>query len=242
MVEFFEHLIVLGRPAGGKSEFIDYMTHTPDDVRINKYHIGHFKVLDDFVWLWEKFEDDDIWEKLGHKRLYSKKSEHAYVIEEDSLFDFMIQKINKEIKKYLSDKEFYKNNTLLIEFSRGAQKAYDNAFNLLSKELLEKSCIIYISVSFEESWRRNVTRYQEKQKHSILAHMVPREDMDKYYSTDDWPDITNNKPDGYLEYHNLKIPFVTMNNEPESTDPVVLDERYGNALRRLMELTVSLRK
>jgi len=235
----FEHLIVLGRPAGGKSEFIDFMTHTPDDIRINKYHIAPFDVTDDFVWLWEKFEEDDIWEKIGHNRLYSKKSEHAYVIEEASLFDFMIQKFNKEVKaKYLSNKEFYKNNTLLIEFSRGGQKAYNHAFNLLSKELLEKSSIIYISVSFEESWTRNVTRYQEKLKHSILAHMVPREDMDRYYAIDDWKEITDNKPDGFLEYHNIKIPFVTMNNEPESTDMAVLDERYGTALRRLMELKV----
>jgi hypothetical protein len=34
----------------------------------------------------------------------------------------------------------------------------------------------------------------------------------------------------------VPVPFVTMNNEPESTDPAVLEQRYASALGRLWEL------
>ena len=237
MSNMFEHLLVLGRPASGKSEFIDFMKNTPASERTEKYHIGPLQFMDDFVWLWEKFEEDDIWEKLGRKRLYSKKADHAYVIEDGLLLDFMIERFNKEIKRYSNNPEFYKDNTLLIEFSRGTEKAYDYALSHLTKDMLERASILYISVDFEESWRRNVQRYQEKMKHSILAHMVPREDMDRYYATDDWFKVTKEQPNGYVEYNGVKIPFVTMPNTPELKDHDLLDERYGTALRKLYDLT-----
>ena len=86
------------------------------------------------------------------------------------------------------------------------------------------------SVSREESWRRNVARYQEKLKHSILAHMVPRETYDYFYDTNDWDELTGGRPSGWLDVNGVRVPFVSMNNEPESTDPAVLEERYAGAL------------
>ena len=153
------------------------------------------------------------------------------------LLDFCIEKFNFEIpKKYLSRPEFYKDNTLLIEFSRGGENGYKYALNHLSKEVLKNAAILFILVTFDESWRRNVARYEQKLKHSILAHKVPRETMERFYLTNDWEEITNGNMHGHLNLHDLKVPFVTMNNEPESVDPVILDERYGTALNKLMEL------
>jgi hypothetical protein len=34
----------------------------------------------------------------------------------------------------------------------------------------------------------------------------------------------------------VRVPFVSMNNEPESTDRAVLEERYAGALERLWQL------
>ena len=75
----FKKLILLGRPASGKSEFIDFLKNTPEKERAQNYHIGPFKELDDFLWLWEKFKEDDLWETAGHPRRYSKTAEHGYV-------------------------------------------------------------------------------------------------------------------------------------------------------------------
>ena len=76
----------------------------------------------------------------------------------------------------------------------------------------------------------------EKMKHSILAHKVPDATMQNFYQTHDWGTLTQNKESGLLTCQNIKIPFVTMNNAPELTDAVLLDQRYGKALRQLMEL------
>lgn len=231
MTSTFENLLVLGRPAGGKSEFIDYLHNTPDDQRAKRYHIGIFEILDDFIWIWEKFEEDDLWEKTSKGRIFSQKCGENYGLVDGTLFTFMMERFNVEVPK-----KYRKEQTLLIEFSRGGENGYREALNLLSPEVLKKAAILYIQVSFEESWRRNVARYEEKLKHSILAHMVPRETMEKFYKVDDWKELTGEKETGYIECHGIKVPFVTMLNEPESTDPEVLDLRYGSALKRLMQL------
>jgi hypothetical protein len=66
--------------------------------------------------------------------------------------------------------------------------------------------------------------------------MVPKETFDYYYSDHNWLELTHDEPVGNLNLNGVKVPFVTMNNEPESTDPVVLEKRYGNALNKLFEL------
>lgn len=237
MKKAFDNLIVIGRPACGKSEFIDFIKNQIDDTeRKQRLFIAPFREIDDFVWLWEKCVEDDVWENLGYRRLISKRSGHAYVISNLDLYDFLIEKINSETEKLLKrENNFYDDKTLLIEFSRGSNSAYKNALNRLSKRILERSAIFYIKVSFEESLRRNDARYKEKLKHSILAHKVPDEEMRQYYNVDDWGEITDGRESGYLEIGGVKVPFVTMENEPESKDPKVLGPRYEEALRRLWQ-------
>jgi len=238
MKKGFDNLIVIGRPACGKSEFIDFIKNKIDDSkREQRLFIAPFHEIDDFVWLWEKCVEDDVWEKLGYERIISKKSGHGYVISNINLYDFLIEKINSEAERFLKrDAHFYEDRTLLIEFSRGSTVAYKNALNRLSKRILERSAIFYIKVSFKESLRRNEARYQEKLKHSILAHKVPDEEMHEYYSLDDWDEITAGKKSGHLNLRGMQVPFVTMENEPESKDPEVLGPRYGSALKRLWQL------
>ena len=236
----FKHLLVLGRPATGKSEFIDFLKKMDPARRAELFHIGGFEEVDDFPWIWEKFQDDDIWEEIGEKRVFSENympNNPGLKPDGERLYRFCMAKFNHVIRdQYLSRPDFYRDNTLLIEFSRGGKSGFRDALPALKREILVDAAIFYIHVSREESWRRNVARYQEKLKHSILAHMVPKETYDTFYAENDWADLTGKAPHGYLDVHDLKVPFVTMGNEPESTDPAVLEPRYGNALRKLMEL------
>ena len=58
MSDRFEIIILLGRPAAGKSEVIDFLKKTPVEERLRRFHIGRFEEIDDFPMLWTWFEED----------------------------------------------------------------------------------------------------------------------------------------------------------------------------------------
>lgn len=233
METIFDTILLLGRPAGGKSEFIDYMQKLLPERRRKRYGLGNLVIVDDFPFIWEKFEEDDILEKLGQPRLWSRRAEPAYATSTPLIWPFMIEKINLAALKLLDSPTFHRgHDTLLIEFSRGGPTGYRDALARLDPRLLEQAAILYIQVSFAESLRRNRARYDEARKGSILAHSVPEEAMHEVYSVDDWDTLTADGL-GYLAAGGMRVPYVTMVNEPESTDPKVLDERYHQALKTL---------
>jgi hypothetical protein len=236
----FDHLFLLGLPASGKSELIDFMKKQSDETLAERYRLGRFDEMDDFVWLWEKFIEDDLWERAGKGRLFSERygeNRENYGLTDGNMFNFLIERFNQEVpKQYLSRPEFYEKGTLFIEFSRGCDYTYRDALNRFKPEILKRSAIFYVQVSPTESRCRNDARYQEKLKHSILAHKTPDEVMDAFYSRDDWAEFTDSRTSGTLKLNGVDVPFVTMNNEPESTDPEVLDERYGSAFETLWKL------
>ncbi|MDD5264574.1 MAG: hypothetical protein PHU43_07030 [Candidatus Bipolaricaulis sp.] len=221
-------LLLLGRPASGKSEFIDFVSRLPADERASSYHLGPLEVIDDFPILWQKFEEDDAWERLGRPRLHSKRADGNYAVTDDGIWEFLIDRINASAAEKLA-RRANSARTLLIEFSRGGARGYADAFATLSDAILSRAAALYVSVSFDESWRRNLARYDERRRSGILTHSVPREEMERTYGVDDWSRLA---PDasGLLDVRGHRIPYVTMGNEPESTDPRVLGTRYAHAL------------
>lgn len=232
--ETFDTLLLLGRPASGKSEFIDFMNKCPVERLAERYHISPFHVIDDFPILWEKCEEDDLWEHLGRKRLYSQPINGNYYVTDDGLWPFLIGKINERARSLLS-KTTSSNETIMIEFSRGKRHGYSEALGCLSPQLLSRAAILYVQVPFSESLRRNIARYNEKKSSGILTHSVPTKEMKRTYKEDDWPDIAR-APRGMLIVNGITIPYVTMNNEPELTDIDALDSRYREALEQLYAL------
>jgi len=233
--ETFDILLLLGRPASGKSEFIDFMRHCPVEERARTYHIAPFHEIDDFPILWQKFEEDDVWEELGRGRLHSKRCNGNYAVCDDDLWPFLIERINAAARPFLDVPTFIGHRTMIIEFSRGGASGYADALSRLSPRILERASALYVSVSFEESWRRNIARYDEKARDGILTHSVPREEMERSYGTDDWLSLTDGDC-GLLELGDISLPYATLPNEPESVDPVVLGARYRQALEFLYAL------
>ncbi len=233
--ETFDVLLLLGRPASGKSEFIDFMTQISSDHRAREFFIAPFRVIDDFPILWGLFQQDDDWEAVGRKRLSSKRADGNYAVADDSVWSFLIEQISHRV---LADPAFVNSaggRTLIVEFSRGGATGYQQALERLSPEILRRAAILYVSVSFEESWRRNIARYDEKKRDGILTHSVPREEMERTYGTDDWLDLTEGAT-GVLTVGDIDVPYATMANEPESLDPAVLADRYRAALGPLFAL------
>jgi len=228
----FDVLLLLGRPASGKSEFIDFMTAIPTARRAREFRIAPFDMCDDFPILWQLFQEEDVWEQVGRPRQLSKRCNGNYAVSDDAVWPFLIERINQEVTSFIASEELLQRRTLLVEFSRGGASGYANALAQLSPKLLSRAAALYISVSFEESWRRNVARYDERNKGGLLTHSVPREEMERTYGTDDWFDIAG-ELQGTLRVKGLELPYATLPNEPESKDPHVLAGRYRMALAPL---------
>ena len=64
-------LIIIGRPAAGKSEVIDFLKKCDPKERLERFHVANFEELDDFVYVWETFETDDILTKHGKPRKWT---------------------------------------------------------------------------------------------------------------------------------------------------------------------------
>lgn len=67
----FDILLLIARPAAGKSEIIDYLNRTDLATRRRRFHLGQFEVIDDFPMLSTWREEDAILTELGHPRLHN---------------------------------------------------------------------------------------------------------------------------------------------------------------------------
>jgi hypothetical protein len=233
----FEHLFVLGRPAGGKSEFIDFMKTLPACERVERFGIGRFEEVDDFPWLFEACVDDDAREERGEARLVSERVPEGYNIVQPKFRASLVDRFNGVISsQYLANPRFYDEGTLLIEFARGVDDGFRESLERFRPGILARAAMLYIKVSFEESYRRNDARYRKGQEESILFHKVPDRDMFGFFRDNDWDEMTGGAPDGVLTLAGVRVGFVSMLNEPESTDPTVLGARYAASLGRLLDL------
>jgi len=211
----FPILLLVARPAAGKSEIIAHFKYTPLDQRIKKFHIGAFEELDDFPMLWTWFEEDQILEELGHPRLHTDADSNFLY---PYLWDLLIRRINLEYLKKLRDlPDYHQRTSTVIEFARGTSHGgFKRAFDHLSKEIAEKLAILYINVSWEESRRKNKARFNPDKPDSILEHGLSDEKMEALYRHVDWEEITSGQP-GFLNIQGCSVPYVVFENEDDVT-------------------------
>jgi hypothetical protein len=217
-------ILLIGRPAAGKSEVIDYLKKTPVPERLERFHIGEFTEIDDFPYIWNWFEEDDILQKLGRERLYTKPD---YYFKDEIAWDVCLEKINLAFEKLKrDDKAILTEKTVIIEFARGGENAFAHAFSILSEEILKQAGICYIKVSYEESSRKNQRRKRKGLEDSVLFHSLPQEKMDYYYKINDWDKIASGL-EGTINVKGIDVPYTVLPNEPEVTDA---PEKLGPAL------------
>ncbi|MHB8071122.1 MAG: hypothetical protein ACYDHF_04100 [Candidatus Cryosericum sp.] len=219
-------LLLIGRPAAGKSETIDFLKRLADTERLQDYHIAPFVELDDFVYVWQTFENDAIREHMGLGR---RDTDQALYFLDERIWNFFIERIDLDFRKKLArEPSLLQDHTVIVEFSRGGENAYRNALEHLSDELLQRAALLYIDVSFEESLRKNRRRYRPDQADSILYHSLEDAKMEQYYKINDWESLTHGQDEGFIDIRGQRVPFGVFHNEPEKT----LDaELLGSALR-----------
>jgi hypothetical protein len=233
----FDILILIGRPASGKSEIINFLTRLPDEVRRERFHIARLEVLDDFPMLWTWFEEDDILSKeLKLPRLHSDEKGYFKYRE---LWHVLIKRLGLDYsKKVRDDASYHDHATTLIEFSRGSEHGgYQEAFQYLSDEILKRAGIIYVRVPFEESLRKNRRRFNPEKPDSILEHGLTDEKMERLYRDDDWSMVAPGDS-GCLELRGQSVPYVVFPNEDDVTTgkPDRLAARLAAVVGKLWEL------
>ena len=229
----FKILLLIARPAAGKSEIIAHLKSTPLDERIRKFHVGNFEEVDDFPMLWTWFEEDAILSDLGHARLYTDANGNFLY---PYLWDLLVRRISLDYSKKLRDNPgYHQTKTTIIEFARGkSHGGFSRAFSHLSKEIAEKLAILYINVSWEESLRKNQARFNPDKPDSILEHGLSDEKMESLYRYSDWEELTLNQPD-YLQIQGVSVPYTVFENEDDVTSPG--GENLSNRLEEsLMDL------
>jgi hypothetical protein len=230
----FDILILIGRPAAGKSEIIDYLQGLSAGDRRHRFHIGQMLEIDDFPFIWEWFRDDDFLSAAGAERLYT---DEQYYFKNPVLWNLCIDKINRRYQRLLeSTPRFHRWGTAIVEFARGGEHGFRDAFEHLSDDILSRGSVVYIDVSYEESARKNRRRARKGLEHTILYHSLPDEKMEFYYRVNDWHELAS-ADEGWLAVRDHRLPYAVFHNEPEVTDkPDELGRVLQVCLRRLFEI------
>jgi hypothetical protein len=226
----FDIIILLGRPAAGKSEVIDFLKKTPRDERIKRFGIKPFEELDDFPMLWTWFEEDALLEKILHQPRMHTDADGYFLYQYQ--WDLLIERISLEYEKKLRDPTYHDDRTVIIEFSRGTEHGgYASAFQHLSDAILKNALIVYIDVTYEESLRKNRRRFNPARPDSILEHGLPDSKLERLYKEVDWESVSAASPT-HIQIKGHQVPYVNFNNVPSKTDDPAL---LGPALEEVFE-------
>jgi hypothetical protein len=235
----FDVLVLIGRPASGKSEIIDFLKRAPRDERRRKFHTADLDILDDFPMLWTWFEEDYILaERFGQPRLHTDAEGY---FKYPYLWHLLIERLGLEYHKRLREGAAYHDDrvTTLVEFSRGSEHGgYTEAFPHLPDDLLQRAGVVYVRVSFAESLRKNRHRFNPDRPDSILEHSLPDAKLERLYGADDWDALSGDEGTGFLRVRGIQVPFVVFENEDDVTTgrPELLEARLGEVLGQLWSL------
>lgn len=226
----FDILLLIARPAAGKSEIIDFLKKIQEEERAERFHIGPFDEIDDFPMLWTWFEEDSLLDKMGHPRLHTDSQNiflHPY------LWDILIERIGLEYEKRLRNVVGYAEHfTTIIEFSRGREHGgYRSAFARLSPSMLPKMAVLYLDVTWEESFRKNRKRFNPNKPDSILEHGIEDWKMERLYKEVDWDEVSAAHPH-YLTIQGVQVPYIVFDNHDDVTT------QRGPALGKRLEQTL----
>lgn len=229
----FDILLLIARPAAGKSEIIDFIKRTPLLKRKERFHIAEYVEIDDFPMLWTWFEEDSLLEKMGQARLHTDSQ--GYFLW-PHLWDLLIERIGLEYEKKVSrEPDFESRFTTLVEFSRGKEHGgYRSAFEHLPMQMVKKMAVLYVDVPFEESLRKNRKRFNPEKPDSILEHALPDEKLMRLYKDVDWEEVRGTDAD-FLTIRGEKVPYVVFENADDVTTARgdALGERLEARLKQL---------
>lgn len=161
-------VFLFGRPGSGKSTVYDLLRRKLKDKQIGKRIVK----IDDYPRLLELTERD-----IEHKR-HRHSPEGGFDIIDHTALDEVLQEINVDVRKYRTS-----DTLVFVEFAR---KSYADALENFDQDILKNCIIIYVDCPFDICWKRNVNRAL---KGEGKGHIVPRNNMERLYQTDDFSEM-----------------------------------------------------
>lgn len=199
------YIFLLGIPGCGKSEVYKRLA---DRLREDGL-ADEVERMDDYPILWEYFQED------GPKT--KPTDDGGYKILDETLWDDVLEELGQKCQQ-----ESEAGKVTFIEFARGENlPALDN----FSDEIMDRAVVLYIYCPFDEAWRRNVERYEEKKEQGTDDHLVSREEMEETYGDDDHEALLADSP----------IPVVRIDNDEPRIEKLKseLEENYDELVRHL---------
>jgi hypothetical protein len=122
---------------------------------------------------------------------------------DENFFNDILKEVNADVLKI--DKP---DHLIFIEFAR---PNYVEAIQNFDKRILDRCLAIYMEVSFDISWERNVARHQAEMSQDGDDHFVYRETMEEIYLHDD--------RDAFVQYlKDRNIPVSVVDNEADGEE------------------------
>lgn len=191
----YRYAFVLGRPGCGKSALYREL-----EQRI----LGSGKAMtvervDDFPILWAKVQADNAREKAGKEMLhFSRTDDGDLCLIDGNTLDLILEELAADLMAV--DKAHH---LVVVEFSR---PNYVDSLQIFPSRIIEDCVVIYMEVSFETCWARNVARHKAAAAEGGDDHLVPRGEMERRFLHDDQHRLVPYSQE-------REIPLVVVNNE-----------------------------
>lgn len=195
----YKYVFLLGRPGCGKSALYREL----EKRILESGQARTCERVDDFPIVWARIQRDDALEREGKARIYSRRADDGAYLANDNFFDGILKEVNAHVLEI--DRP---DHVVFIEFAR---PNYVEAIQDFDPRILEQCIAVYMEVSFEICWERNVARHAAAMAQDGDDHMVGREAMEEVYLHDDQEAFV-----ATMEERN--IPVVVVNNEAEGEE------------------------
>jgi hypothetical protein len=197
------YVFVLGRAGCGKSALYREM----EKRMLGSGTAKTLERVDDFPRFWAAFKNDDAREREGRERIYSERTDDGdYIVTNDAIWNDTLKQTNAIVLGI--DRP---DHVVFIEFAR---PSYTEAIQHFDDRILSNCLVIFMEVSFETCWARNLARHAAAMAEGADDHMVSREEMEASFLHDD--------QDAFVAYlRDRGVPVSVVNNEADGEEHLV---------------------
>lgn len=199
MIMKYKYVFLLGRPGCGKSALYREL----EKRILESGQARTCERVDDFPIVWARLQGDDAREREGKARIYSRRADDGAYLANDNFFDGILKEVNAAVLRIDRPEHM-----VFIEFARWN---YVEAIEDFDPRILEHCVAVYMAVSFETCWARNVARHAAAMAQDGDDHLVGREAMEALYLHDDQEAFV-----AHMEERG--IPVIVVNNEADGEE------------------------